>query len=361
VFRKTFGAVVVAALLVTAGCAGSVPAGPATTDGTDTARDGTGESGSTGESGTVAFYVSDQPNAIGDFEHLNVTITRIGLHRTGDLENGTATNATATATNETTTTSSTDDDDAADDDADDDRAGDGEWIEHEVDRRTVDLTELTGANASRLGVLDAPAGTYDRAFIYVDDIDATLTTGEQVRVKLPSERLHVNRAFTVGDGEAVDFVFDISPHRAGNSGKYILRPVVSQSGTGEEVDIRERDGRDDDDDALRARFVGPVERGANATVRVTGPDGPVEGATVRVGDSVVGETSANGTRTFAVPADAEELEVTVTAGDAETELEVEFDERDGDDAEAGSETDDTADESDDTADDGGGPPVDAGR
>jgi hypothetical protein len=162
-----------------------------------------------------------------------------------------------------------------------------------------------------------------------------------VNVKLPSEKLQLNKEFTVGNGEAVDFVFDITVKKAGNSGKYILQPVVSESGTSDQVEIRdvdadddeERDDRGKDDDrndqrdddrpdeeALNASFVGAVTQGENATVQVRDDGTSVENASVVVNGEVVGETNADGELTFVVPNDRE-LDVEITAGDREAELE----------------------------------------
>jgi len=323
-----------AALLVLAGCTG----GPG---GTDPAGSTPDDGLAAESSGTVQFYVSDAPNAIGDFEHLNVTVTTVGLHRVGDGDTPapTSTDApNATATPETpddTDTPETPETPETDDDDDGDDAGEEGWVEYETNR-TVDLTELVGDNATSLGNLTAPAGTYDKVFVYVDGIDATLENGESVNVKLPSEKLQLNKQFTVGDGQSVSFVFDISVFKAGNSGKYILKPVVSESGADQEVrDVDEEDREADDDDAetdddaeeLTAEFVGPVRPGEDATVKVTGDDGPLGGANVSVNGEGVGTTDAEGEVTFAVPEDTEELSVTVTDGDREAELEREFEAR----------------------------------
>jgi len=371
-----------AALLVLAGCAGPVSNGTNAPVVGDT-PDGETTVGSDG--GTVEFYVSDERNAIGDFAHLNVTVTKVGFHRTGgdgDDAEGTETDdpvapddpteSTVTELNGTTTASPTA---SATPSPGEDVAGGAEadggesearWVEYDVNA-TVDLTELQGANATKLGALAAPNGSYDRVFVYVSEIDATLESGEQVNVKLPSDKLQLNEGFTVGDGRNVSFVFDMTVFEAGNSGKYILKPVVSQSGTGEEVAIedvgekrRDDRGRDDDgerdedggsdevetngsddheaDEAepsgterrenvdsdaasdLAVAFVGPVEAGSEATLQVTGADGPVANATVEVNGERVGRTDGSGTIALEVPEDAEEVEVTVTKGDAEVEV-----------------------------------------
>jgi len=228
---KTATALVAALLLVLAGCAGGV--GPAADGGTaadatdtdvtddDATDDDTADSAlapSTGETsgdvGTVTMYVSDSP--IEDFEHLNVSVSKVGLKRAAG-ENG----------------------------------SDGEWVEYEVDNRTVDLTELQGPNATSLGVLSAPAGNYTKVFVYVDEVEGILKTGEEVNVKLPSQKLQLNSAFTVAPNSSVDFVFDISVFEAGNSGKHILKPVVGESGTGDDVEIRDVDEEEEGDDDER--------------------------------------------------------------------------------------------------------------
>jgi hypothetical protein len=133
--------------------------------------------------------------------------------------------------------------DEEEDEADDaERSG---WVTYDVDNRTIDLTEYQGANATLLQNLTVPNGTYDKVFVYVSGIDATLDSGESVNVKLPSSKLHVNKQFTVGNGESVDFVFDITVFKAGNSGKYILKPVVGQSGTDVPIETPDRGERED--------------------------------------------------------------------------------------------------------------------
>ena len=224
---RTLVLVLLAGLVALAGCSG----GPA--NGTDTITDGTdtldGESGTTddtdaGSTGTVNFYVSDKPGALDDFRSLNVTISRVGFKRTGD----------AAGTNETNESD----------------GGDGDWVEYEVDDRSVDLTRLVGDNATMLDSFAVGNGSYEKVFAYVSDVNGTLTDGSDQRVKLPSGKLQLNSQFTVGANESVDFVFDIQVHEAGKSGKYILKPVISESGTDkaiEEVDAEPEEERDDDE------------------------------------------------------------------------------------------------------------------
>jgi hypothetical protein len=395
--RNAIGVVAVVALVALAGCTGFAPgAAPGTTP-TDDAPETDEPSGvtddaeATTDSGVVRFYISDERNAIGDFEHLNVTISEVGFRTAGDdAEDGEQTDSPENETetepeNETETPGENetevpeDDPDANEtelpdnetevhegDETDDegeeaDEEESGEWVEHEVEDRTFDLTRLQGDNASLLGEFEAPAGSYDKVFVHVEEINATLENGESVNVKLPSEKLRINEEFTVGANESADFVFDITVFEAGNSGKYVLKPVISESGTDapiqdvdedrdgenreegsdderedereddegeDEEDEREDDERDGEDveSTIEATFVGPVEPGENATVRVSTNGSAVANATVTVNDEVVGVTGDAGQLTFAVPDDVEELDVEIEAGDAEAELEVEFEE-----------------------------------
>jgi len=352
--RRAVAAVATALLVVTAGCAGMT--GTATPG---SAAGGGGSAADGTDSGTVNFYVSDQPNDMDDFAHLNVTITTVRFHLV-DAANGSA-NATATATpaNATMTptpgngtdaedgneTEAGDEDEAEREDEEDeemddeDESEDGRWVTREVNATSVDLSQLRGANATLLEQFDLPAGEYDAVRMEVSDVEGTLTSGEDQRVKLPSNELKLNTEFTVENGSAVDFVYDVSVHKAGNSGKYILKPVVSESGT--EVPIERVDDDDDDDDEERpidASFAGNVSAGENATLTVTENGSAVANATVTVDGEAVGTTDADGELVVEVPSGAEELEVEVEDGDAEAELEFEFesdddgDEDDGDDA-----------------------------
>ena len=375
--RHAVAAALVAGLVLLAGCSSGLTGTPDGTATEESALDGeTTAEEIEGETGTVNMYISDERNAIDDFEHLNVTVTRVGVKPAGDdsddedadaddteTENGgTGTENGGTEDDDTETAADTNATDAegieapdADDGSDEgDESDDGEsgWVEYEVDNRTVDLTELKGANATKLSSLDAPNGTYGKVFVYVSDVDGTLKHGSDQRVKLPSGKLQLNSEFTVGDGEEVDFVFDITAFKAGNSGKYVLKPVISESGTDVEIDdadAEEAGDREDDErgehdreNELNASFEGTVTAGENVTLSVAQDGDSVEGATVFVDGERTGTTDANGTSVIQVPDDAEELEVEVTHGGAEAELEVEL----------GSESDDEEPTDDESSADG---------
>jgi len=305
--RSTVLLAAVATMIVLAGCAGAGPGtdsaaptaggpadGSASDDGGPADRAGTDGEGS----GTVSFYLSDDPNDIDDFRHLNVTVTEVQFRYAGNDSDDetiitvtpepTATETpeeTATETPDETTTEMTaeatavltatttpgmaaasQDDESAEDEEDDSEeegdeeregdeseeddgeSGESRWITRNVNGTSIDLTELQGANASLLENFSVPAGEYTQVRLVVSDINATLTDGSDQRVKLPSDRLKLNTPFTLGPDSSVDFVFDITVHRAGNSGKYILKPVASESGTDQDIERvdagppEERDG-----------------------------------------------------------------------------------------------------------------------
>ncbi|MFB6118866.1 DUF4382 domain-containing protein [Halosegnis sp.] len=248
------------------------------------ARDGSDGGAETETQGSVAFYLSDEQNAIDDFKHLNVTVSKVGFQRGGES---------------------------------------GNWTTYNVDNRTVDLTRLQGANATLLETYDLPAGNYSKVYVSVSEVNGTLTSGESAEVKLPSEKLQLNQPFSVEANATVEFVYDITVVKRGKSGAYNIKPVVGESGT--DVPINKIDEQQDDETdgeeaaALNATFVGNVTAGENVTVRVTQNGSAVEGATVEAGGETY-TTDANGEVTFAVAEDAEELEVTVKYEDSESEL-----------------------------------------
>lgn len=181
----------VALLVLLAGCSAGLPGGAT-------------------EDGTVHVYVSDDPGAIDDFEHLNVTITAFSLR-------------------------------AAEPAGEHDDAGhhrhhhEGNWTTYDLNATTVDLTELRGANASLLHAVGVPNGEYAAISVTVANVNGTLVSGEPATVKVPRDRLVVEKSFTVGPNESVEFVVDAVVHERGD-GTYVLKPNPNASGT--DVDIR---------------------------------------------------------------------------------------------------------------------------
>ncbi len=173
------------------GCAGEV-AGPQ------------GQTGGT----NLRLLVSDEPNDIGDFYSVNVTVSQIGF-LSADTDNWTTANVS----------------------------------------RTFDLTKLQGDNATVVWDGLVASGNYTKVFIYVDNVDGILkngdVAGENVTVKLPSGKLQISKPFSVnltGESSMVDFVFDITIIKAGQSGKYILKPQIGESGANQPYNLVDGQG-----------------------------------------------------------------------------------------------------------------------
>jgi hypothetical protein len=142
--------------------------------------------------GNFAFLVSDEVNDIGDFEQLNISISRVILHLTGDNK---------------------------------------KIIEFEPAVQAVDLTELQGNRAQEIWRGNIPEGEYSKVFLEVSEVSGILLeSGNEIEIKLPSGKLQISKPFEVESDKVTNFVYDLTVVKAGNSGQYILKPQVSQSG-----------------------------------------------------------------------------------------------------------------------------------
>ncbi len=212
------------------------------------------------------LLLSDEENAIGDFESLEVTITGIGMLRGGES---------------------------------------GSWEVIALEPGIVrDLTDLPGLNAQEVWSGNLPEGQYNRVFIYIDNVIGTIN-GEPGHVKLPSGKLHISKPFAItADEFVVNFVYDVTVIEAGQSGQYILLPQANQSGANQSYhELGEGE--------LTIQVIDPVPPtpvvpGEEITVLVFqgNPDNPVSEATVTVNDVPVSPnplTDGDGEVTFVVP------------------------------------------------------------
>lgn len=141
--------------------------------------------------GNFAFLISDEPNDIGDFESLNVTISRVGLQAAGSLKR----------------------------------------LEFAPETKTVDLTQLQGEQSQEIWRGNVTAGQYSQVYLYVSEVTGKLkSTGQIVDVKLPSSKLHISMSFEVTTDTVTSFTFDITVLATGNNGRYILKPQIGESG-----------------------------------------------------------------------------------------------------------------------------------
>ena len=99
-------------------------------------------------------------------------------------------------------------------------------------------------------------------------------------VKLPSGKLQISKPFSLSDS-VVNFVYDITVHKAGKSGKYILNPQIAQSGPDQEfVEVKykekaEKPGKPEnaakhDNADIEVKIEGTIESLTEDSVTVSG-------------------------------------------------------------------------------------------
>jgi len=140
------------------------------------------------------FLISDDVNAIDDFASVNVTISKIGVQHGSES---------------------------------------GNWLEFTPYISEVDLKPLVGENALEIWSGNLTPGEYSKVFIYVSGVNGILTPalgGEKANVKLPSNKLQISKPFVISEDTATSFVYDVTVVQAGQSGQYILKPQIAQSG-----------------------------------------------------------------------------------------------------------------------------------
>lgn len=191
---------------------------------TGTTTDSTSQDTST--STNFRFLLSDDASeitAISEFASVNVTVTKIGFQRGGES---------------------------------------GSWIEPEdFEPWTGNLLDLIGTNATAIWNGYIEPGDYTKAFIYVDNVTGTLTpeagAGEVSDIRIPSDKFHITKPFTITEeGTIVDYVFDITVIKTGQSGQYFIKPQISESGPDQEY--HEINDEDEGDSTGELKFRGTI-------------------------------------------------------------------------------------------------------
>jgi heat shock protein HslJ len=153
----------------------------------------------TAEDVNFRFLISDDVNAIDEFDHVYVTISEIGVQSGGES---------------------------------------GYWTVFLPDiTEPVDLKPLVGENALEIWRGNLTPGAYNKVFIYVSEVNGIFTTalgGGKKTIKLPSEKLHILKPFVISENTTTSFVYDVTVVKAGQSGQYILQPQIAQSGADQE-------------------------------------------------------------------------------------------------------------------------------
>lgn len=166
-----------------------------------------GGGGSAEGEGTLRMAMTDAPSC---YEHVYVTVEKVRVHTSANADG---------------------------------EGGEAGWSEIVVaDPKRIDLLTLTNGVLSELGTTELPAGTYSQVRLVLADNDAAdplanavqPVGGALVPLTTPSAQqsgLKLKANFTVDEGETTDLVLDFdackSVVKAGKSGNYILKPVVS--------------------------------------------------------------------------------------------------------------------------------------
>ncbi|MCD6414121.1 MAG: DUF4382 domain-containing protein [Candidatus Diapherotrites archaeon] len=162
--------------------------------------------------GSFELLISDENNAIGEFETLTVDLSKARVFMAGNDDSGNQTNTNGTGVNG----------------SQNNKTGGQGFSEIALDVTSLDLTTLQGDNALSVLNTTLETGKYTKMALYVDSASGTVDN-ETVDVKVPSGKLMITKNFEVMEGETTSFVFDITVIKKGN-GDYNLLPVISKSG-----------------------------------------------------------------------------------------------------------------------------------
>lgn len=145
--------------------------------------------------GNFVFLISDEPSDINDFENFDITILRVELQAAGSKER----------------------------------------LEFMPEIETVDLTRLQGDEFQEIWRGHVPAGQYSHLHIYVGEVKGKLgLAGQTIDVKVPGGVAHMPIPFEITVDMVTIYTFDITVVEAGNSGTYILKLQLSESGPWQE-------------------------------------------------------------------------------------------------------------------------------
>lgn len=178
--------------------------------------------------GTLSTEIRDQPNDIGDFEELTVTIDGIWIKpaNDGETDGEQAADANARKTTESpegdTERPETDSENTEEPENGDDR----HYIEFDESRQ-IDLIELRDGGTRAIDETQVQAVTYQFLQLDVSDVKGVIAeSGEQADVETPGDApLKFDTSFEIRPEHRTRFIADVAPQQTGQ-GKYVIRPVA---------------------------------------------------------------------------------------------------------------------------------------
>lgn len=109
------------------------------------------------------------------------------------------------------------------------------WLNLPYERNggKINLLTLTGGNAENLGAIEVPAGEISQIRLILGEDNYLVSNGNRIDLRTPSAqqsglKLKVDKPIEAGMSYDLVIDFDVAQSivRAGNSGQYILRPVL---------------------------------------------------------------------------------------------------------------------------------------
>ena len=204
--------------------------------------------------GTLSLLLTDAP---GDYQAVYVTIEEVLVHKAEEDELFINNDE-----NETDDTTKSDDVNLTEDIVE--TEDDSGWIVVAQPNKTYDLLTLQNNITEELGETDVTTGKYTQMRLVLgseDDNGSTiaegyethpfanylvLTGGDVAELDVPSNTLKLNHNFEITEDGLVTMIIDFdankSVNEAGNSGKWILTPVISVKTKTKTQETEEEDG-----------------------------------------------------------------------------------------------------------------------
>jgi hypothetical protein len=192
--------------------------------------------GSSEATGLLSTTVTDQPGDIADFESCVVTIDGIWVKpaESDDEDSEDETNETEDGVQEQQ-------------EGDVDQGEGREYYEFE-EPQEADLVNLQGGETQLVDEdRELPVGSYEFLQLDISGVTAILAdSGEEATVDTPGNApLQFKLAFEIREGERTIFTGDFTPVKRGQTGRYLLQPVATNTGVSyEEIDAEETDGNE---------------------------------------------------------------------------------------------------------------------